>query len=277
MLPRAWPRGWCETTAPARCILPRPMDSLFDSPRFNESLFFPSPRATPAPPGARDLRVPVAPGLSLHARRHARAGSRALVLLFHGNGEVVADYDAPAARFADAGADLLVVDYRGYGASDGAPTLRACLADAHRALDAAREAAAGLPLVVMGRSLGSACAAELCQAPRDGVAGYVFESAVADLDGVVRRRGITLGEPLSAADRAGFDPLPKLARCASPALVLHGADDALIPAAEARLAHDSLGALDKVLALVPGRGHNDLSQHPLYWESLARFLARITP
>ncbi|MFO0609789.1 MAG: alpha/beta fold hydrolase [Polyangiales bacterium] len=252
------------------------MSSLFDDPRFNLNLFFPADRASPPPPGARDLRVDVAPDVGLHARRHAHAGSRALVLLFHGNGEVVADYDGLATRYADAGADLLVVDFRGYGASEGTPTLRDALADAHRALDVALADAAGLPLVVMGRSLGGACAAELCQSSRPGVVGFVFESAAADLDGVIRRRGVDPRGLVTDADRAAFDPLPKLARCASPALVLHGEDDALIPASEARLTHERLASADKTLTLIPGRGHNDLAWHPLYWDALARFVARVT-
>ena len=252
------------------------MDSLFDSPRFNESLFFPSPHLTPPPSGARDLRVEVAPGVGLHARLHHRDGTRAVLLLFHGNGEVVSHYDEPASRFADSDVDLAVVDYRGYGASDGTPTLRTCLADCHLVLDAVRDLAAGRPVVVMGRSLGSACAAELCQAPREGVVGYVFESGIADVEGVVRRRGIDPRGAISDADRAVFDPLPKLRRCVAPTLVLHGADDALIPASEAQTAYDALATADKELVLVPGRGHNDLSWHPLYWEAMARFVARVT-
>ena len=75
-----------------------------------QSLFFPSPHVTPAPSGARDLRVEVAPGVGLHARLHHRDGTRAALLLFHGNGEVVSHYDEPAARFADAGVDLTAGD-----------------------------------------------------------------------------------------------------------------------------------------------------------------------
>jgi hypothetical protein len=252
------------------------MDSLFDSPRFNESLFFPSPHVTPAPAGARDLRIEVAPDVRLHARVHHREGTRGVLLLFHGNGEVVSHYDEPAARFADAGVDLAVVDYRAYGASDGVPTLRACLADCHLALDAMRAIAGERPILVMGRSLGSACAAELSQAPRAGVVGYVFESGIADVEGVVRRRGIDPRGAITDADRAVFDPLPKLRRCTTPTLVLHGADDTLIPAGEAQTAYDALATADKELVLVPERGHNDLAWHPVYWEAMGRFVARVT-
>jgi pimeloyl-ACP methyl ester carboxylesterase len=101
---------------------------VFDSPEFNARLFFPRPDRGPPPPGARDLFVDV-PGARLHLRWHTAATpARAVVLLFHGNGEVVADYDDLADHYAAAGAELVVVDFRGYGASTGVPTLRAAIA-----------------------------------------------------------------------------------------------------------------------------------------------------
>ncbi|MCK7530646.1 MAG: hypothetical protein MZV63_06165 [Marinilabiliales bacterium] len=45
------------------------------------------------------------------------------MLLFHGNGEIVADYDEIAGAYRELGAALLVVDYRGYGRSGGEPLL----------------------------------------------------------------------------------------------------------------------------------------------------------
>jgi pimeloyl-ACP methyl ester carboxylesterase len=249
------------------------VSSLLDTAAFNRSLFFPRPDASPTPTGARDLRVAVAPGVSLHLRIHPARTAHVMVLLFHGNGEVVADYDALARDYARLGAALAVVDYRGYGASDGAPTLRSCLADAPAVLAAARAHADGLPVVVMGRSLGSACAAELCRDAPDSSPGFIFESGIADLDGMVRRRGLDAAGALTADDRAVFDPLPKFARCEARALVLHGEYDALIPASEAALTYATLKSADKALVLVLERGHNDLAMGHDYWEALDRFLA----
>ena len=94
----------------------------FDSEEFNERLFFPRPDVSACPAGAVDLRVPVS-GATLHLRLHPSADARCTVLLFHGNGEVVADYDDYARSYARAGATLAVVDFRGYGASTGTSTL----------------------------------------------------------------------------------------------------------------------------------------------------------
>lgn len=249
------------------------VSSVFDHPAFTASLFYPSPVTSPPPPDARDLFVDVASDARLHVRVHARPTHRVTVLLFHGNGEVVADYDSAARDFAYRGANLAVADYRGYGQSTGSPSARALLADARPVFDAVRDALPDTALVVMGRSLGGNCAAELAQHPALPAAGFIFESAPADLDALVRRRGIRFDGPLPEEDLAVFDPLRKVARCMKPALVLHGESDALIAPSEARATFDALGSREKELVLVPGRGHNDVSLSTVYWDALARFLA----
>jgi len=247
---------------------------VFDSDEFNDALFYPRRDWAPPPPGAVDLDVPG--DATLHLRWHGpvRRDARAMptLLLFHGNGEVVADYDDAAEMFAEAGARLAVMDYRGYGRSAGTPTLRTTIADATRTL-AAMLAAAGAPLIVMGRSLGSACAAELYGKMPEGVVGFVLESGFVDLAGLVRRRGMEAPGRFATGDLEVFDPIPKLARGTRPLLVLHGADDALIPASEAERAFAAAGTRDKELVLVPDRGHNDVMASKLYWQALSGFLA----
>lgn len=247
------------------------MSSLFDSQRFNASLFYPRRVELEPREGASDHRVTADDGARLHLRLHHSPDAAVTLLLFHGNGELVEDYDHSARQFALAGASLAVMDYRGYGASEGAPTLRGCIGDAGLVLAALLAATPG-PVVVMGRSLGGACAAELCQVERPRVVGYVFESAPADLAALVRRRGIEV-DSLDEADAAVFCPLRKVARCVTPALVLHGASDALIAPREAEATFAALSASKKTLALIPDSGHNDLSLRAAYWYALARFIS----
>jgi alpha-beta hydrolase superfamily lysophospholipase len=247
--------------------------SLFDSPAFTERLFFPRSDMTAPPDGAEDDFVEVG-GATLHVRYHGVAPERRTLLLFHGNGEVVSDYDDVAGLFAAAGFGLAVADFRGYGQSTGEPSLRTAIADAHVIVGAVHAAAAG-PIVVMGRSLGSACAAELYGKNLPIIAGVVIESGIADLAGLVRRRGIEPPATFSAEDKATFDPLPKLARGTGPLLVLHGERDTMIASSEAEMAFAAAGTKAKKLVLVPGRGHNDVSGSRTYWDALAAFGASL--
>jgi pimeloyl-ACP methyl ester carboxylesterase len=248
---------------------PRIDTSIFDQEIFTERMFFPSPLSSAPPPGAIDTSIDV-PGAKLHLRRHNAPGARATLLLFHGNGEVVADYDQAAPLFRSAGAELAVVDFRGYGESTGSPTLRNTIDDAPRVLSAF----AGQKIIVMGRSLGSACAAALYNA---NILGLILESGFTDLFALIRRRGLRPPVSFSEAEKQIFDPVPKLARGRAPLLVLHGEEDELIAPTEGRAAFDAAGTKDKELVLIPGRGHNDISSSPRYWAALKTFIEHVSP
>ena len=243
--------------------------SIFDRDEFNDRLFFPRADASPTPAGASDRMIEV-DGARLHVRVHTAPNATGTLLLFHGNGEVVADYD-DATRFARAGVALAVMDYRGYGRSTGRPTLRTLISDARRVAEAVR------PRVVMGRSLGGVAAHELYARPTAGMEGVILESALFDLGSLIRRRGLVPPASFTDAERATFEPAAKLALGRLPLLVLHGERDDLIVPSEARSAHAAAGAAeaDKALVMVPRRGHNDVSGGDNYWTALAEFVARL--
>lgn len=243
--------------------------SIFDRDEFNDRLFFPRPDASPPPAEASDRMVEV-DGARLHVRVHAAPPAAGTLLLFHGNGEVVADYDGAAARFARAGVALAVMDYRGYGRSTGRPTLRTLISDARRVADVVQ------PRLVMGRSLGGVAAHELYARPVAGMEGVILESALFDLGSLIRRRGLVPPASFTEEERAMFEPAAKLALGRLPLLVLHGERDELIALSEAGSALGAAGtaAADKALVVVPGRGHNDVSGGDRYWSALAAFVAR---
>ncbi len=252
------------------------MRCVFDTIQFNERLFFARRDRSAGPASSEDLRVEVSPGVALHARSHRLDRARATVVLFHGNGEVVSDYDAIASLFANAGARLVVVDFRGYGSSDGAPTLRAIVEDAPIVVRAIRERLADLPIVVFGRSLGAHCAAAIAGTHPPLADAIVLESAATSLETMLARRSMRADRALSPDELAVFDPLAKLARCALPALVLHGRDDAIIGPDEAQRAFDALASPRKQLVWIEARGHNDLSLSTAYWAAIETFIAELS-
>ena len=139
--------------------------TLLDHPLISERYFF--PRA--ARPRAR-LDVAVE-GATLACALHRADPDGHAVVHFHGNGEVVADWQDGFDRVINRlGWDLLLAEYRGYGGSTGQPQLGRMLDDV-----AAVMAAAGPPerLVVFGRSVGSLFALEaVARCPE--VAGLVL-------------------------------------------------------------------------------------------------------
>src|SRR5262245_14098853 len=110
--------------------------SVLDRPEILSMLFYPRPDSSVASPPARDLMIPVAGHIAVHARWHPLAPAAPAVLFFHGNGEVAGEYDDLAPVYHRFGMSLFIADYRGYGRSGGRPTVGTMLADALALADA---------------------------------------------------------------------------------------------------------------------------------------------
>lgn len=233
------------------------MESIFDAPEFNQNLFFPRPDYGSPPDGSDEIFVEVEDSIQVHARRHLNPSAKFSLVFFHGNGEIASDYDDLAEAFSDFGAELTVCDYRGYGKSGGTPTLRNVLADAGLIYDYLKTNGKLLEqAVVMGRSLGSASAIELC-ASRDDISCCVIESGYADPVPLVERRGLKIDKTTPEEDRL-FNNSRKISRVSCPLLIMHGAEDQLIVPAEAELNFCEAGSENKSLKILDGVGHNDI-------------------
>jgi hypothetical protein len=174
----------------------------------------------------------------------------------------------------------MIAEYRGYGRSQGVPSVTAMMADAHRCLDRALdwlpEQDFTGPVAVMGRSLGSACAIELAASrPRD-LAGLVVESGVAFEGPLLRLLGLD-PDALGLAENDGFGNLEKIASWTGPTLFLHGEQDILVPPNNAQALFEACPAADKKLSVIPGAGHNNLIGAGSYFEDLAAFQSSLLP
>lgn len=234
--------------------------SALDRPEILNFVFYPRDSFNPAPSGAYDYSVEVDDNVVVSCRLYVQASDAPTVLYFHGNGEVVCDYDDIAPMYREVGLNLFVADYRGYGASQGSPTLSNTVEDApviFRSLwDILRREGYRGDVLVMGRSLGSLSAVEVAYRHQDMVKGLVIESGFAAFASLLSHLGI-------AAGSFGIsDPeFPNLARIRSievPTLVIHGELDGIIPASEGEMLYRGSAARDKRLLVIPGADHNDI-------------------
>ncbi len=250
------------------------MDSIFDSSAFNQNLFYPRPDRLPAPQGTDEIYIPVDGSVDVHARKHPNRDARFSLLYFHGNGEIVSDYDDLASMFSQLGCEITLVDYRGYGKSGGVPTLRDVMSDAHKIYSYLKAQGKLLDkVIVMGRSLGSASAIELC-AEFPEISACVVESGYADPIPLVERRGLKISSTTPEEDRT-FNNSKKISRLSCPLLIMHGSEDVLIYPAEAELNHREAGSADKTLKILPGVGHNDIMASPDYFYVLKIFFDKL--
>ena len=241
-------------------MVPGPDYSVLDRPELLNFIFYPRNDWTPSPAGSSDHLVPVDNGLHISCRLYFASVAAPSVLFFHGNGEVACDYDYVAPAFQQIGLNLFVADYRGYGRSDGRPTISHMMSDSHTIFhyfqDLARAGRYSGALIVMGRSLGSYPAVELASCYLEGIKGLVVESGFASVGRLLRNLGLPVELPgLSGLDVAH---LSKVRSIRAPALVLHGEIDSLVPLREGKYLYDNLGSVDKRLVTISGAGHNDI-------------------
>ncbi|MDG4583442.1 MAG: alpha/beta hydrolase [Candidatus Competibacter sp.] len=235
---------------------------LLDRPAALAGLFYPRPDfAEDIPANCRDLSIPVAEGVALGARCHLADSEATTLLFFHGNGEIVRDYDDIGALYVERGINFVAVDYRG-GRSTGQPTASTMLADSHAVLDfvadwLTQQGHVG-PLLVMGRSLGSAAALELTCHPSDRIARLILESAFAHTGPLLRRIGVNLALLPGFEENQGFRQLDKIRTFAKPTLVIHAEHDHLIPFADGQALFDASPAPDKHLLKIPRADHNTI-------------------
>jgi hypothetical protein len=234
--------------------------ALLDRPEVLASLFYPrSSFAQSAPAHAQDLSIPVAEGVVIGARWHPAGAEAATLLCFHGNGELAEEYDDLGAVYVQRGIQFFVVDYRGYGRSTGRPTATAIQADSLVILDFVtawrRHQGQTGPLIVLGRSLGSAPALELAYRRPEALAGLILDSAFAHTGPLLRQLGVPGG---SFDEAQGFRQLDKIRTFAKPTLILHAEHDHLIPFSDGRALYDASPALDKRLVQIRGADHNTI-------------------
>lgn len=248
------------------------MSGLLDHPLISARYFF--PRA--ARPRSR-LDVPV-DGATLACALHRADPEGHTVLHFHGNGEVVADWQDGLDGAVNAmGWDLLLAEYRGYGASTGEPALGRMLDDVGALLEAA-----GPPekLVLFGRSVGSLFALEAAaRCPQ--VAGLILESAIADpLERLLlrvspRELGAAPGA-LEAEVAARLDHRAKIAGFPGPVLLLHTRHDGLVDVRHAERLAGWAGGPATLRVFEQGDHNSILAENAeAYLEEVARFLARV--
>jgi pimeloyl-ACP methyl ester carboxylesterase len=180
-----------------------------------------------------------------------------VVLLLHGTGRTIGGLVHVAAALHDAGAAVLMIDYRGLGRSDRGPLTEASMyEDATTAWQHMRWFQ-GDPArcLVYGHSLGAAIALELAARNPD-VAGVIIEGSPTSMRDLLAGSRLSALFPVDWLLRGRFDAAAKLARVRAPVLVIHGGDDPIVPPAMAVELHRRANE-PKALLMVDRAGHSD--------------------
>lgn len=236
-------------------------------------IFLPRPvESRPIPhPNLEELTLVAADGVKLRGWLVKAAAKPApLVIYFGGNAEEVSWLTGLAGQFA--GWSLLLLNYRGYGDSEGRPGEQQLFHDALAVYDYAKQRADVAPerIVAMGRSLGSGVAVHL--AAHRPVRGVIL---VSPYDSIVEvARGHYPFLPVSLLLRHRFDSLAHAPQIEAPLLCLVATEDRVIPVARSRTLFEAWRG-PKTWRQIPPSDHDSISSEPEYWRSIAGFLGAL--
>lgn len=248
--------------------IPKTDYSLLDRPEILMYLFHPRPEISKPISASEesDVMIPVEAEIGIGARFHLADTSAANILFFHGNGEIVADYDEFGQMMNQLGINFLAVDYRGYGRSTGQPTVSAMMRDCHVIFDYvirwSQENAYRGPLFLMGRSLGSASVLELAAHYERQIDGLIVESGFAYAGPLLQLLGIDTAA-LGFEEAKGFRNIDKIASFKKPTLIIHAEQDHIIPFSDGQALFDACSAPHKSLLKIPGANHNNIFMYGL--------------
>ncbi len=189
-----------------------------------------------------------------------------LILLFHGNGGHRGGRGHWYTIAKSINADVLAIDYHGYGDSGGSPSESALISDAEAAWKHAVDALKYQPsqIVIVGESLGGGVSVQLAAAKcrqKTPPAGLVLSATFLSMVDVASRKFYWLPVRMILLDRYRSDQ--HIANVQCPILQFHGDSDTLVPLESAQKLHDlapetSSNGTAKAIHVFAGAGHNDL-------------------
>ncbi len=224
---------------------------IFPAPRYPDGFVAPEAYGLKA----EEVWITTSDGVRINAWFFPNESSSRALLLFHGNAENIGTGLGRTKVLSSLGLNILAVDYRGYGKSEGSPDEAGVYRDAEAAYRFLIETRGFRPkdVILHGVSLGGAVAIDL--ASRVECGGLIAESTFTSARELGRH---ALLIPLYAyVLRSRFNSIAKIATVKAPVLVIHGTKDELIPFAMGEQLHRAARE-PKLLVPIEGARHNDV-------------------
>jgi fermentation-respiration switch protein FrsA (DUF1100 family) len=249
--------------------------------RLVESMIFYPVRGVAATPDqfgveGDEVYFPAEDGVRIHAFYLPAPGARRALLFFHGNAGNASHRLPNASELVRLECSVLLIDYRGYGLSEGRASEAGVYKDARAALDHLIEQRgyAEDRIVVFGRSLGGAVAVDLAQ--QRHLAGLILESTFPSIADVVASG--PAGALLRTLAGRRFESAAKIGQVRAPLLFFHGDRDEIVGYELGQRLFE-IAPEPKAFETIRGAGHNDLTQvggRP-YFERIREFLQEVAP
>lgn len=218
----------------------------------------------------QDVQLTAADGVKLHGWWVPHPSPRATVLLLHGNAGNISHRTDLLRFLHECGVDVLIIDYRGYGRSEGKPTENGTYADAMAAWRYLLDERGVSPgrIVLHGRSLGGAVATWLAMQVEP--AGLIVESSFTSARDMASQ---VLPVFPTFLVRFKYNSINRIGEIDCPLLVIHSRDDDLVPHEQGRRLYEAARQPKRFVELEGGHNDGYLLSIETYTAALNAFFA----
>lgn len=187
-----------------------------------------------------DISVKTRDGIKIHGWFLPAQGLlKGSIYFLHGNAENVSTHVMSVAWLPEQGYQVFMIDYRGFGLSEGDPALPEIFMDIEAGIDWLLAQSHNKPVFLLGQSLGASLGlffAGTCPAVKNQLDGVISDSSFTRYQDIVRHAASTtwltwpLQYPASWLMTYPYDPIDVIDRIApTPLLIVHGTADTIIP------------------------------------------------
>ncbi|VAW94397.1 Hydrolase, alpha/beta fold family [hydrothermal vent metagenome] len=219
-----------------------------------------------------NVEIVTTDNIRLHGWYLPVSNSRQVVLFFHGNGGNISHREDSLKIFNQLGLNVLIIDYRGYGLSEGSITESGIYLDAMAAWQYLlnQHDYSGKDIIVFGRSLGGAVATQLASQvqPR----ALIIESSFSSIKDMASRILPFISKLIYL--RYDFNTESSIKQVRVPVLVMHSLDDDIIPFQLGIKIFKAANEPKEFYKLQGNHNNGFMESMPEYQQTIKQFLGR---
>ena len=244
--------------------------------RQGKMLYFPMKEISETPKDIgldfKDITLKTKDGLNISAWYIPAKNERGVLLFCHGNAGNISHRLDSIRIFHDLGLSVLIFDYRGYGKSEGSPTEKGTYLDAETAWDYLVNVKNARPdkIIIFGRSLGSAVAAET--ALRHKAGALIIESGFTSVPDLGSKFFPYL--PVKLISRYHYSTIDKVGKIDVPKLFIHSPEDEVIPFDCGIALFEKAKGPKEFLRITGGHNEGFMMSGKVYTDGLESFIAK---
>ncbi len=216
----------------------------------------------------KEVNIKTIDDISLNALHFTTPNAKGFIVYYHGNAGNLSRWGKIVERYVKLGYEVLVMDYRGYGKSEGQPSEKTLYADAQLFYDYAKARVNEQQIIVYGRSLGTALAVKM--AAENNPSKLILETPFYSVKDVANTRFRYL--PVQWLLKYTFPSFSYAPQVKCETLIVHGTNDDIVPYASGERLYNEFNPAQTAFVTIPQGKHNNLVEFDAFHLAIQDFL-----